>query len=296
MSEPKCTMTRRDFMRIAGSATIGAAVGVNATAAEKSPSAKRARVVLVRDERAVSADRKVNGEVIAGMLDRGLSELLGISDPVECWRRLVKPSDVVGVKTNVWRNLATPPELEKHIKGRLMEAGLPRSGVLIDDRGARRTLGRCTALVNVRPVRSHHWSGIGGCIKNMIMFSPRPSVYHPDSCANLGAVWSLPPVKGKTRLNILVALTPLFYGRGPHHWDPRYVWPYRGIFVSQDPVAVDALGAHLLQTKRRLQFGGERPVTPTKHIEMAEQRHHLGVSDLKRIDLVKLGWKEDILI
>ena len=296
MSEPKRTMTRRDFMRIAGSATIGTAVGVGAMAAETSPSGKRARVVLVRDERAVAADGKVNGEVIAEMLDCGLSELLGLSDPVECWRRLVKPSEVVGVKTNVWRNLPTPPELEKHIKGRLMEVGLPRSGILIDDRGARRTLGKCTALVNVRPVRSHHWSGIGGCIKNMIMFSPRPSAYHPDSCANLGGVWSLPPVKGKTRLNILLALTPLFYGRGPHHWDPRYVWPYRGIFVSQDPVAVDALGAHLLQTKRRLELGGERPVTPTKHIEMAEQRHRLGVSDLKRIDLVKLGWEEDILI
>jgi hypothetical protein len=29
---------------------------------------------------------------------------------------------------------------------------------------------------------------------------------------------------------------------------------------------------------------------------MAEVRHHLGVADLKRIDLVKVGWEEDALV
>ncbi len=91
-------------------------------------------------------------------------------------------------------------------------------------------------------------------------------------------------------------LTPLFYGRGPHHWDPRHVWPYKGIFFSRDPVATDALGAHLLATKRSLHFGKDMPITPAKHIRVAETRHHLGVADLKRIDLMKVGWEGDILI
>ena len=61
-------------------------------------------------------------------------------------------------------------------------------------------------------------------------------------------------------------------------------------------MAVDALGAELLRLKRIDNVGEDKAVTPTKHIEMAELRHGLGVSDLKRIDLVRLGWKEKILL
>ena len=296
MRESGRGLTRRDFMRMAAYAALGTTVGLDAVAGQESPPQKRARAVLVRDENVVSADGRLDGDAIQRMMDRAVSELLGERDPVACWRRLVRPTDLVGIKTNMWGNLPTPSELEQAVQRRLREAGIPRDRIRMDDQGARQTLARCTALINARPLRSHHWAGIGGCIKNYIMFSPQPSAYHPDSCADLGAIWNLPVVKGKTRLNILVALTPLFHGRGPHHWDPRYVWPYKGIFVSQDPVAVDALGAHLLEAKRRLHFGEDRPGTPTKHIAMAEQRHELGVSDLKRIDLVRLGWMEDAII
>jgi hypothetical protein len=296
MSKLKDGMTRRDFIRRAAYAAVGTAVGTEALAGQQSKLEKRARVVLVRDVRAVSADGELNAPVIQEMVDTAVSQLLEVGDPAECWKRLVAPSDLVGIKTNVWQNLPTPKAVEAIIKQRLKDAGVPGDRIRMTDRAARKTLSACTALINARPVRSHHWAGIGGCIKNHIMFAPHPSALHPNSCADLASVWDLPAVKGKTRLNILVALTPLYYGRGPHHWDPRYVWPYRGIFVSKDPVAVDALGAHLLQTKRRLHFGGDKPVTPTRHIAAAERRHGLGVSDLKRIDLVRVGWEKDILI
>lgn len=296
MGEPERGLTRRDFIRMAAYAALGTAVGAEVVAGEDGPSARRARVVLVRDEHAVAGDSQLNASVIERMMDQAVAELLGTDNAVEGWRRLVKPSELVGIKTNMWQYLPTPPEVEHVITQRLLDAGIPRDRIRMDDWGARRTLAPCAALINARPVRSHHWAGIGGCIKNHITFAPRPSVYHPDSCADLATVWNLPAVRGKTRLNILVALTPLFWGRGPHHWDARNVWPYKGIFVSQDPVAVDALGAHLLQTKRRLHFGEDRPITPTKHIAMADRRHHLGVSDLRRIDFVKLGWTEDVLI
>ena len=54
-------------------------------------------------------------------------------------------------------------------------------------------------------------------------------------------VWTYPIVKGKTRLNILCALTPQFYGRGANFFDRRYVWPYKGLIIGTDPVAVDAI-------------------------------------------------------
>jgi len=296
MGKSERGMTRRDFIRLAAYATVGTAVGGEALAAEVPASSRRSRVVLVRDEGAVTADGRIKADVVRRMMDSGVSRLVGAENPAECWRQLVGTPKLVGVKTNVWDNLPTPAAVEQVIEERLRDAGIGQNRIRKTDRDARQMLASCDVLINARPLRSHHWAGIGGCIKNYIVFAPQPWDYHPDSCADLAAAWSLPPVKGKTRLNILVALTPLFYGRGPHHWDPRYLWPYKGIFLSRDPVAVDALGAHLLATKRRLHFGEDMPITPTKHIRMAEVRHHLGVADLKRIELVKVGWEKDALI
>lgn len=79
--------------------------------------------------------------------------------------------------------------------------------------------------------------------------------------------------------------------------DRRYVWPYRGSSWGADPVPVDAVGAHLLQRKRIAFFGEERELdAPPTNINVADKKYHLGVSDLNRIELVRLGWTEDALI
>jgi hypothetical protein len=307
MKKNEVYFTRRDFLHIAASTAAAAAIGLPIVGCrrdsrpapeelEKPQIKKIAKVVLVRDKDAVDRHGRLNFDVIGRMLDKAVATLLDKEDAREAWRSLVKPGDIVGIKSNVWSPLPTPKEVERIIKQRVINAGVPKHNIRISDRDAIRKLGKCTALINVRPLRTHHWSGIGGCIKNYIMFTNVPFFYHGDSCANLAAVWKLPIVKGKTRLNILLVLTPLFYGKGPHHFDQRYVWNYKGVMVSFDPVAVDAVGAHLLQVKRRLFFGEDRPITPTKHIRVADKKHKLGVSDLGRIKLIKAGWKEDILI
>lgn len=318
MSRKEVLVTRRDFLRgvgyaaLAGTAGLGTGcpgrteeeargpqaplppAGSGQEAGEASP---RARVVLIRDEAAVDDTGRVNAEAVQRMLDQAVAALLQVERPDEAWKQLVRPTDQVGIKSNVWNPLPTPPEVEEAIKTGLAAAGVPASNIRVDDRGARQTLADCTALINVRPLRTHHWAGIGGCLKNYIMFVPSAPEYHPDSCADLGAIWKLPLVQGKTRLNILVVLTPQFHGRGPHNFDPRYVWPYKGLLVSQDPVAVDAVGVKLLEVKRRLYFGEDVPFpTRTKHVTMADVKHGIGVSDLRRIELVKLGWDEEVLI
>jgi hypothetical protein len=154
-----------------------------------------------------------------------------------------------------------------------------------------------TALINARPMRTHHWSGVGSLIKNYIQFVKKPHEFHPDSCADLATIWKLPLVKGKTRLNILVLFTPLFHGIGPHHFSTKYTWAYKGILLGLDPVAVDSVGVRILMAKRREFFKEERPLNPPpKHIFLADTRHHLGTADPGKIDLIKLGWKEHILL
>jgi hypothetical protein len=205
----------------------------------------------------------------------------------------------VGIKTNSWYRLPTPKELEAAIKRRVLDVGVAEGNIDIDDRGVLQNpvFLKATALINVRPLRTHHWSGVGTCLKNYVMFVPNPSAYHDEGCSPLGKIWTYPIVKGKTRLNILSALTPQFYGRGANFFDRRYVWPYNGLIVGTDPVAVDAIGARLLQAKRIAFFGEDRALdVPPTHIMVADKTYRLGISDLSRIQLVKLGWADELLI
>ncbi len=290
-------ITRRDFLR----GTTGAALAVAlskgiSVAAQAEPKAK---VVLIRDAQVLTPGGKVQGEILRKMLDEALKALTGEKEILTAWRSLVKGSDVVGIKSNEWWKMPTPQELEEAIRKRLLDVGIAEKNIAIDDRGVLHNpvFLRATALINVRPARTHHWSGVGSCLKNYIMFVPDPSSYHDEACSPLGKIWTYPQVKGKTRLNILSALQPQFYGRGAHFFDRRYVWPYKGLIVGTDPVAVDAVGARLLQVKRTAFFGDDRPLdAPPIHITVADKKYHLGISDLNRIALIKLGWLEDVLI
>jgi hypothetical protein len=290
-------ITRRDFLRGSAYATIATALGTPVVAKGQSESNRRSRVVLVRHPDALDKDLNPNADIIQPMLDEGVKTLLEIDDTAEAWRRLIKPEAIVGIKTNAWAYLPTPKELEEAIVRRVIDSGVSKDRIRLDDRGARKNLADCTALINARPLRTHHWSGIGGCLKNYIMFVRFPFRYHSNACADLGQIWTLPIVKDKTRLNVLVVLQPLFHGRGPHHYNPIYVWDYRGLLISLDPVALDAVGVQLLSAKRRDYFGEDTPSPKrTHHVTYAEVKHHVGVSDLERIDLVKVGWKDGILI
>ena len=217
-------------------------------------------MVLIRNAEVLGRNDKVQRDILQAMLDEAVKNLLGTKEPREAWQKLFKSSEVVGIKSNEWERLPTPKKLEAAIKRRLLDVGVAEKNISIDDRGVLNNpiFQRATSLVNARPLRTHHWSGVGTCLKNYIQFVPDPSSYHDDGCSSLGKIWTYPIVKGKTRLNILSALTPQFYGRGAHYFDKRYVWPYKGLIVGTDPVAVDAVGAHLLQKKRIAFFGQDR--------------------------------------
>jgi len=289
-------LTRRDFMKLAAIAPLAGAAW-RADAAEPAPA--KSRVVLIRDKDALDASGAHRPEVIQKMLDDAVVALMGEKTPVDAWKKLVSPSDTVGIKTNVWKYIPTGTAVEGALKRRIMDAGVAESRIGIDDRGVLESelFQKATALINARPARTHHWSGVGSCIKNMIMFTPSPSAYHGDSCADLALLWYLPLVKGKVRLNVLSMLTPLFHGIGPHHYSAQYVWSYGGLIVGRDVVAVDATGLRILEAKRRQFFGEDKPLQPpAHHIALADTKHHLGVSRVDQIELIKLGWSDGILI
>ncbi|MDY6881365.1 MAG: DUF362 domain-containing protein [Desulfatiglans sp.] len=297
MDHNERTLTRRDFMKGTAMGILAATSGFPSVALSRP--IQKSRVVVIRDVNAIDAHGLPNMTVLEKMLDRAVMLLVSKNDPLEAWQQLIDKDDVVGIKSNVWHYLPTPGELEQTIRHRVMSVGVADGDIAIDDRGVLNNpvFQRATALINTRPVRTHYWAGIGGCLKNYIMFTPSPYAYHGDSCADLAKVWKFPIVKDKTRLIVLSALRAQFHGRGPHHFDRRYVWDYRGLIVGTDPVAVDRIALELIRNKRKAYFGEERNLaTPPHHIIYADTRYRLGTSDLNKIELIKKGWQQNILL
>lgn len=293
----KTIITRRDFLKIGAAAAVGGIIGLPRTAT--AAAVGKSRVILIRNKDVVGASGSIQAEVLEQMLDQAVTTLLGTPDPITAWQQLVKPEDVVGIKSNVWYYLPTPRSLEAAIQGRLLQAGVKKENISADDRGvlSNPVFQRATALINTRPMRTHYWSGLGTLLKNYIMFTPRPSDYHDNACERLGALWHFPQVKGKTRLNILVMLTPQFHGVGPHSFSKEHIWNYCGLIVSTDPVSADATGATIIQKKRDDFFGARKPISPPlNHITAADTRFGLGNSRPEMIEVVRVGWEDGILI
>ena len=299
----KRTLTRRDFMKTAAVAPLAGGLAISGLRASSGgPAAEagaKSRVVLIRSRDVLDGSRNQKPEVVQKMMDEAMAVLFGEKDAASAWRRIIKPSDIVGIKTNVWDYLPTGPAVERAIQARVLEAGVPASRIGLDDRDVLSDplFQAATVLINARPARTHSWSGMGSCLKNMIMFVPRPSAYHDDTCAALAKIWFLPLVKDKVKLNIQVMMTPLFNSAGSRDYSEKYTWPYRGLIVGQDPVAVDATALRILEAKRREFFGEARPLKPpAHHIALADTRHHLGHADPAAIELIKLGDTDGILI
>ena len=295
------TISRRRFIIGTSAAAATLASGLRLKGQETSTAAANAksRVVLIRDVNCLDENGALRASVVQEMMDTGIKTLTGKPDPQSAWKTLVKPEDIVGIKNNRWPYLKTTPEVEGAIKKRMMEAGVKEANIAVDDLGVLQNpiFLKSTALINARPMRSHHWAGVGSLIKNYIMFIPEPISIHPDSCADLATIWDLPIIKGKTRLNVLVMFTPQFHSFGPHSFNPKYVWKYYGLILAFDPVAADATGLRIIEAIRREYFGDDRPLNPpAKHIAVADTKYHLGTSDPARIELIKIGYDKDMFI
>ena len=299
MKESKRVITRRDFLRTSSYMAMGSLIALPLMGRAADAKTDKSRVVLIRDESVMDGSGALRPGNLADMMDQAMITLFNTANAAMAWRQLFDPVDVVGIKSNVWARLPTPRELENILQERLVAAGVKEQNISVDDRGVRQNpiFRNSTALINVRPMRTHHWSGLGTLLKNYIMFVSQPWIYHGNACEKLGAIWQKSHVKNKTRLNILVMMTPLFHGVGPHHYSKSYIWPYCGLVVSTDPVAADTIGADIIQAKRNEYFAKERPISPRPlHIEAADTRYGLGNSHPARIELIKLGWEAGVLI
>lgn len=291
------SLTRRDFLRGTAAGALGASLGLTAPAVAfaAEPGQAKATVVLIRDEAAIGDDGKPNAKVVATMLDQAVCRLAGKDDPAAAWKTYIRPDDTVGIKVTVYM-ISTSKEVTEAVRAGARKAGVAPQRILVGDRGESPGKSKpVTALINAPSLKAHHMSGIGCAIKNYIVYHPDPGSLHPHSCADLGAAWQVPAAKGKTRLIVVDALRPMF-DKGPQV-TPKYLWPYRGLVVGTDPVAVDAVCLRIIQAKRDAHKGESWPLTPPpRSIAAADTKYRLGTSDPAKIQLVKLGWDRDALV
>ncbi len=321
-------VTRRDFIKGTAFGTLGLTLGlfdaeslaIPPPVSEKksgSQQSVKSRVVVIRDEKVLNAGNIVDKKIVERMLDTGMMGFCETKDPISAWKKLFRSSDVVGVKINVMMT-ATHDELIELIVRNLLKVGIKDENIFVWDRDRigvgekemfsrprrfgfdkdhlNRVVKKCTALINVPGMKSHWLSGVAFSIKNWAGAINNAREYHTeDCCARLGELCTIPEIKSKNRLIILDGLRPLFHG-GP--WmDPKYLWNYNGLIIGKDHVAVDTIALKIIQRQRSRYKKEEWMISPPPfHIALADTRYKVGTSDLRLIDLAKLGWQKDSLI
>ena len=81
----------------------------------------------------------------------------------------------------------------------------------------------------------------------------------------------------------------LQYNGGPGY-DSRYIADYRGILISDDPVAADRVGLELIEHHRKLNQLPtlEKSGRPVRYLKTAESMG-LGTADLSKIEIVSFA-------
>lgn len=143
-------------------------------------------------------------------------------------------------------------------------------------------------LVNFGVLKDHDLAGISVGLKNLFGLIHNPNKYHDDNCSPFVAhLAAAPPVREKLRLTLCDGLTAQYKG-GPS-FKPAYTWKAGILLASTDPVALDAVGAAIIDEKRKakgapsLADSGQEP----RYLPEA-RRLGLGEDRLDKIEILDL--------
>jgi len=148
----------------------------------------------------------------------------------------------------------------------------------------------CDAVINLPVLKDHGIAGVTMALKNFFGAIHNPNKYHMNvGNPHIADVYMLPPIRQKVRLTICDAITAQYEG-GPSYM-PQWSWPFNGLIVAQDPVALDYTGWQIIEQKRAekrmksLQALGREPAYIAT---AADARHRIGTNDPKRIERLEV--------
>ena len=329
--------TRRDFL-LAGF-TLGSTLLTNGAcrgdvpppSAGTAPDGK-SKVVIARDEKLRTSGAGLDADRLLKMLDRSMQTFFDRDDPVEAWRQVVRPGEVVGLKVNCLsgKGNSTRTELVDAICEGLQQAGIKEIVVWdrlnadlesarfrIAERGTgircfgNDTLGYedelatfgsagsllaktltqvCDAIINLPVLKDHGIAGVTIALKNMFGVIHNHNKYHVTmGDPYIADVNMLPPIRSKVRLTICDATTAQYEG-GPSFM-PQWTWPFNGLIVGADPVALDYTGWRIIEKKRA--EAGMKPLKEAKRdpayiARAADPEHRLGTNDPRKIEVMEV--------
>jgi len=326
---------RREFLKrgMTGALFLG---GLNTAEASSQPvtplPGEKSRVVISRDPKLRGAGSSVDSTRLLKLVDRAVQALYGLDSPLEAWKKVVRPGEVVGLKASclAGRGISTSVALVDAICERLQQAGvreiviwdrlnadLENARFQIRERGQgvrcfgndvlgyeddlavygsvgsrlSRTLTQvCDAVINLPVLKDHSITGVTIALKSMFGAIHNPNKYHLSvGDPYVADVYMLPPIRQKVRLTICDATTALYEG-GPSFM-PQWTWPYNGLIVGLDPVAVDYTGWQIIEKKRAEAGMKSLPAAgraPHYIATAADAQHRLGTDDPRRIELVEV--------
>lgn len=292
----------------------------------------KSRVVISRDPQLRRSGSSVDSARLLSLLDHALQALYGRDNPVDAWRSVVHPGEVVGLKVNclAGKGGSTSVQLVEAICERLQQAGindiviwdrlnadLESARFRINERGQgircfgndslgyeqelatfgdagsllSRTLTQvCDAVISLPVLKDHGIAGVTIALKNLFGAIHNPNKYHLNvGDPYVADVNMLLPIRQKVRLHICDATSAQYEG-GPSYM-PQWIWPYNGLLVSQDPVALDYTGWQIIERQRAEK--GMKPLRelkrePTYIATAADSQHRLGTNNPERIELVQV--------
>ncbi len=131
--------TRREFLKqvaVTGAAVAGLPAVLEAAqnATIVAPAGK-SRVVIATDSSVMKGDEIVQS-ALNKLVDRSVAKLTNTSTGAAGWKKLFKPTDVVGIKVNCLfgKGVATHPEVANAIARGLISAGVKADNIIIWDR------------------------------------------------------------------------------------------------------------------------------------------------------------------
>ena len=145
----------------------------------------------------------------------------------------------------------------------------------------------CSSIINIPLMKDHGAAGITGALKNHYGTINNARDFHSNNCTNPGIpeINLLSGIRSKQKLIIMDALMGVFNG-GPR-WDRNFMWPYGGILIGTDPVAIDTVLLNIINDKRKSKGMAEITESHAKHIKISGEMG-LGTNKLDEIDFVKI--------
>jgi uncharacterized protein (DUF362 family) len=153
-----------------------------------------------------------------------------------------------------------------------------------------RVLTESTAVINFSLIKDHSICGYTGMLKNMTHGCQiLPHYFHRHHASpQIALLYAQDVIKSRVRLCITDGYKVMFNG-GPKWTEPRFVVPHESVYVTTDPVAMDTIGAEIVDKVR--QEKGMRTLAgegrPAAYIKAAGELG-LGVADRSAIQLSEI--------